>query len=774
MKNKTTYLGGVCAAALAGFMFVEIAPALAQIDEIVVYSRKREEAIQNVPVAVSAFDTAFFDNLNTRDLNDLEGFIPNVVIDPVSATPGGASFYIRGIGTQEVEKSFDPAVGLIIDGVYLANSTATLVNTFDFEQIEVLRGPQGTLFGKNTTGGVINIRRSRPTGEFGLKYEATFGSFDRHDFKAVANAPIIEDVLAVKVAYANLNDDGHLENLAIAGNQGGKEFQDINVGLLYTPLPELEIYAQYQHVADRGDAGPLQDISQTPAEAALNPVNGASELTCLLQLGAGRPGCGAFGTGDNLTDVSQEFPNKADLNLNAYTLEINYDWNGWTLTNIFGQRNIDDEVFQDFDAVPLSVFSTIRNQYFSQTSNEFRVSGNLFDQVDLVAGVYYFKDYYQLQQRTLFFLPLISPAPAGTEGGNFAEQDRKSVAGFAQADWNIWEDVTITFGGRYTWEKKEFLSRPRIPSSAATYFLGAPARGEETWTEFTPKAGVSWQATEDLLTYYTFSRGFRSGGFNGRNTVVELIGPYQPEFVNQHEIGVKSDWFEQTLRFNVAAFYTKYTDKQEELIQPAPPAAGTGSATVVQNAGEATLWGIEAELLWSPALIEGATLGANVGYLNAEYDSFCADLDGPDIAATSALCDVATPVTGSAFGLQPVDNSDLQLRRTPEWQFGVFGQYEKEFNNARWNSSIAYRWTDEYWVEARNDPRGLLDSQGLLDASTGITFNWGNDYATTLTVFGRNLTNEIQANSAVTIPGLIAFAGVQPGRTWAIELSGRF
>jgi len=781
-QYKSHLLTSACAVAAFGFAFGEVAPAFAQLDEIVVTARKREEAIQNVPVAVTAFDTRFFDDYNTRDLNDLEGFIPNVVIDTVSATPGGASFYIRGIGTQEVEKSFDPAVGLIIDGVYLANSTGTLINTFDFEQVEVLRGPQGTLFGKNTTGGVINVRRSRPTGEFGLKYEMTFGSFGRHDFKAIVNAPVVEDVLSAKVSYSNLNDNGHLENLAVGGNrQGGKEFQSINVGLLFEPTDNLNIYAQFDHIADRGDAGPLQDISQTPAQAAANPVNAAPELTCLLQLapppaGTGRGACGPFGSGNDLTNIAQDFINVSDLNLNAYTVEANLELGDFTLTNIFGYRNSDDLVTQDFDALPIPVFSTIRSQQFNQLSNELRIAGELADGLNVVAGAYYFKDYYQLTQRTLFFLPLVSPVPAGTEGGNAAEQDRKSYAVFAQADWNFWEDFTLTLGGRYTWEEKKFVSFPRIPTPGTTYLLGAAARGEEDWAEFTPKAGIDWQATDDLLTYYTFSRGFRSGGFNGRNTVPELIGPYEPEFVNQHEIGIKSDWFDRTVRFNAAAFYTKYDDKQEEIIQPAPPGAGgTGSATVVENASTATLWGLEAEFLWTPPQVEGATFGANVGYLNAEYDSFCADLNGPLIAPTAAqtTCGTVTPIAAGG-ALRPVDNSDLVLRRTPEWQFGIFGQYEKEIGPGEFDMTVAYRWTDGYVVEASNDPRGFLDSNGLLDAQAGYTYGWAGDNRAKLTVFARNITNEKEPNSAVTIPGLIAFAGITPGRTWGIELSGEF
>jgi iron complex outermembrane receptor protein len=217
------------------------------LEEVIVTARKRPELMQEVPVAVTVFSGEELDSLVIRDIREVEGYVPNVVIDSVSVAPGAASLYIRGVGTQEVEKSFDPAVGVVVDGVALSFINGSMANTFDIAAMEILRGPQGTLFGRNTTGGVINITHTRPTGELGLRYEGIFGTDDKNDYSGVLNFPILQDQLAGKLAFASQNDGGQFKNVLTGDQVGDADNQDYTATLLWTPIESFETQFIYQN-----------------------------------------------------------------------------------------------------------------------------------------------------------------------------------------------------------------------------------------------------------------------------------------------------------------------------------------------------------------------------------------------------------------------------------------------------------------------------------------------------------------------------------------------
>ena len=326
----------------------------------------------------------------------------------------------------------------------------------------------------------------------------------------------------------------------------------------------------------------------------------------------------------------------------------------------------------------------------------------------------------------------------------------------------------LTLGGRYTEEEKDYSGHPlwrqrrriarlhswqREPDDFYVYRqpIWVPidaATGDEDWDEFTPKVGLDYRINDDVLTYITYSEGFRSGGFNGRNQNLANIGPFDPEFVDNWEIGMKSDFLDQTLRLNLAAFYNEYDDKQEEIIEPD---GFGGSNTVVRNASTAELKGFEAELTWVAS--ESFRIDANVGYLDAEYDEFMADLTGDGIVT---------------------DNSDLELRRVPEWTGGIAGTYTQPIGPGLLSIYGSYRYTDEYWVEVRNDPRGLLDDRGVVDAIISYEWDWSEGRTVKISAWGRDMTDEVDYNSAVTIPGTIAFSGVAGGEQYGVSISGNF
>ena len=725
------------------------------LEEVVVTARKVEESMQDVSVAVTAFTGEAVDNLMIRDVRELEGLVPNVVIDAVSVAPSGASLYIRGVGTQEVERSFDPAVGVVIDGVPLSFVNGSMRNTFDFQSIEILRGPQGTLFGRNTTGGVINITRSRPTGELGLKYEVRGGSDSLLDTKAVFNFPLGE-TLAGKLSFASQKDGSARRNSTIGRDVGNADNQEIGATLLFTPTENFEALFTYVNYQDDNDGVPLQNIASFNPD---NPVNPVPELPCILGF------CGDAVT--DLEDFSQDFYTRPiQFEWDSYTLNLNYELELGTLSAIVGYQDTDESVPTDFDATPLNFFHTIRDQESEQTSVELRFASGpgLSETFDFVAGIFWVEDEYALDQKT-------SIAAFGGQAGAlfqdpFANHEREALAVFGEVHIDLSEKLMLTLAGRYTDEEKDYAGRIAFGGDAFAGFVpGSPtddffvfgqpiwvpidaAAGSESWKEFTPKIGLDYRINDEVLTYISYSEGFRSGGFNGRNQNLANIGPFDPEFVENWEIGLKGDFLENTLRLNVAVFMNTYDDKQEEVIEPD---GFGGTNTVVRNASTADLFGWEAEATWVAS--DRFRLEANIGYLDAEYDDFIADITGDGIIT---------------------DNSDLNLRRTPEYTYGIAGNYGVPVGEGYFNAYLSYRYTDEYWVDVRNDPRGLLDDRGVIDLVMSYEWDWAEERTVKISVWGRDLTDEVDFNSAVPIAGTIAFAGVAGGRQIGLTIGGNF
>ena len=755
--------GLAIAGALATSPAVVLAQDSAVLEEVIVTARKTYEPMQNVPIAVSAFSGETINNLVMRDIREMEGFIPNLVIDSVSVAPAGASIYLRGVGTQEVERSFDAAVGVVVDGVPLSFVNGSMANTFDFASMEVLRGPQGTLFGRNTTGGVINISRTTPTGEFGLKYELTGGNDDRTDVKAVLNFPIIPDLLAGKVGYAQQKDGGLRSNDLSGDRVGDADNEEFNVTLLLMPGDDFEALFTYVNYEDQNDGVALQNITSLNLD---NPVNPAPEVPCVLPEVVFGKTCG-----DDVTDISlmtQDYFNPIDFNWESYTLNLSWDIGIGSITSITGYQETDELVKTDFDGTSLNFFHADRFQDSEQTSSELRFnsSDQLSDSWDFVAGLFWLQDEYQLEQRTS--IGAFGGPDAAIFQNPFADHEREVWAVFGEVHIGFGENWNLTLGGRYTEEEKEYAGLQFLGGGADSglpgylptgmddlYVFGTPiwiplggASGKESWEEFTPKVGLDYRINDDVLTYFSYSEGFRSGGFNGRNQKPENIGPFDPEFVDNYEIGMKGDFADNTVRLNVAAFFTDYTDKQEEVIEPD---GFGGSNTVVRNAATVETMGVEVELTW----VASANLrfNANLGWLDADYDTYIADLNGDGIAT---------------------DNSDLELRRVPEWTGGVNGLYSVQLGPGNLSAFVGYRYTDEYWVETANDPRGLLPDRGVWDATLAYEWQWSDDRTVKITAFGRDLTDEEGFNSAVTIPGTIAFAAVTGGTEYGLQISGNF
>ena len=698
------------------------------IDEIIVTARKREESIQDVPVAITAI-TGDLEHSGIRDLTDLNGYAPNVRINEDSARSNGASIAIRGISPSRTDdNSLDAPIAVMIDGIHLGTLAGQTLENFDLERVEILRGPQGTLFGKNTVGGVINVIRSRPTMDWGIRAKVTAGSHDLREYRLVLNAPVVEEKVGAKVFFTLQEDDGFIHNSFINRRVPQKDYKNYGITLLATPTEDFEAQLTIERFDDESElAAFLTNYNLAPNVAGGSLVDGL--LSCTLfnsglfpwWTNAGVPCRTSL---DIPTTVSTNISNPATNETDAYTLNMRYDINdSLSLVSVTGYRDVSEHFVWDFDGTEVDHINITRENAYDQFSQELRLEGD-FDDVTFVAGAYYWKSEYEhdfltqgdfwplimtltsdpvltiptptgpvpipypadLSNNTWLFIPHLSGlsplelcqaadsvpnnpfgatrcdagAPLTGLGPNivqmfFNAQETTSYAAFAQADWEFVENWTVTLGLRWTYEEKEFTSTQATITSLERAAL-RPFVGELTldndWSELSPKFGINWQATDDVMFYFSYSEGFHSGGFFGVNQNLSDFArdQYDPEFATTYELGVKSQLFDNTLQVNFTYFYNDFEDKQESSIQ-FDPATNT-VATVFSNVADAVYHGGELEVLWVPTDFLSTWL--SVGYLDAEYDDFeVSDLD---------------PVTGV---VTLVDASHLTPRNAPEWTVGV-------------------------------------------------------------------------------------------------------
>ncbi len=790
MKKLTAALAGASAFALLAGLAPAQAPAdpaaAAEegqgVEEITVTAQRRAQRLQRVPVAVSAFNEQAIERLNARDLRDLTGQVPNLILSEISIGPSLSQVSLRGVNSQDPEKSFDPAVGVFVDNVYLGTSAFNLLDSFDLERVEVLRGPQGTLFGRNTTGGAIQAFRTKPTGELGGRFNVVAGSDGRLDVKGVLNAPLVQDKLAFKASGYYLSDDGVFENRA-GGATGAKDKWGASLSLLWSPSDSAEIVLTYDRAEDDSELVPyiprgIATLSRLPIRITGTPPVQPSTVFaafgpdrfCTIAGGVCAQNDFSFST---VTD-----PHFLQASMDAVTLNAEFDvGNGLTVNGTLGWRRSDESVFIDFDGTNRTIFNVARFQDYEQWSGELRVASNWDGWFNFVAGVFHFSNEYQLRQAIKLDNAMVAPIPAlgisFTNGsGDEDQHEATTTAIYAQGDFELADGITLILGARATWDDKtvftRFVGAPPgvtnayrvtdgiLPGRPITSQGGASA----DWFVFTPKVGLNWQVDETTLVYASYTRGYNAGGFSARaGTVLDVTTPFDPEYINAYELGVKADLADRTVRINAAVFLNDYKDKHEESIQPGPPP--TFTSTTVRNVAGARISGFELEATWR--VTEEFRLDGSFGYLNAEYTDFPCNLSSAQYSSTPAQ---------PAGTLIAADCSGLKLRRTPEITASLTPSWTGQVGAGTLSASATIRFIDEQYSEIFNDPRGLIPSQTFVDASVGYAFGGPDMDRFRITLFGKNLSNELDITSFTN--SIVDFGALPQPRTWGVELSARF
>lgn len=705
------------------------------LGDIIVTARKREETLQDVPVAVTALSGELLEQTYAVEIKDLNGFAPNVTIASHSSWPSSAQITIRGLTSMDIERSFEPSVGVAVDGVFLPTNANQMLDMFDIERIEILRGPQGTLFGKNTIGGVISATRKRPSLDI-LSFDAEInaGNFGRRDMKLAVDAPIIEDSLGVRVSMFSKNSDGFFKNTFDDSRRGGQNLTAIRTAVGARIGPDVEILLNWDHHREDSDSGAVLNVS--------NPNDDFGLAYCSL----GRQECGIP---SDLYTISQDARNANRVKRDSLSSEITATLGAIDLTSITAYTHQYEDMSHDFDGEsiqPPFFHTSQRMQHENFFSQELRANAALGDDINLVAGLFYFNHKYKLRQ-------------FDDIGGyrNFTQRTihrSKSFAAFLQGDWQFAETLRLTLGARYTRDKKFLdyhLPRSYIDALPETlvenehYVQGL----SKPFEELTYRVGLDWQPTDAVLLYSSISTGFKGGGFNGRAGTLEAARePYDPETVTSYEVGGKIDLFDRRLRINTALFYGKYKDLQADInMSITDPLTGqTSQQTIVQNAAQANAKGLELEVLVLP--VDNLKLRGSLGLLDTGYDSFTANL------------------TGRPGDVR--DYSDKRFRRAPDTQFSVGADYTFNLVDAkRLVANLGYSWTSSQDMTLDNDAWLRQRSVGQLDGSLTL---YASDDRWKVALYGRNLTNEQYIGYAFRAGDLWQFGSPSDPRTYGIVL----
>ena len=623
----------------------------AMIEEVVVTARKRQESLQDVPVAVTALTPNQLERGSIQRTTDIDKMVPNVELHQTYIGSESLSATIRGIGFDDIEKSLEPTVGVAVDGVFMASNSGAVFDLFDVESVEVLRGPQGTLFGRNTIGGVINVTRTKPTGEWGVKLQGTFGDEDMTDVKGVLNMPLGERG-GLKLAFKNIQSESHVFNTTLNERRDFRDSTTVSATIRFDLTDDTSVqftYDDYDH------------DTIAPDNLMVGPF------------GEAQTGYLASQSNDYKTSP-QLLPLQAYMWGNNSTLQVTHNWAGHEFKYTMGIMDYEEEVKEASWGSNTIFFPVNRDQDFKQTSHELQVSSDSDGPLNYVAGLYY------LEADSFITSGPIQPFTVNHEA--------EATAFYGEMTYDFSDKWSITLGARYTEEDKQMESyswppvvgdADRIANNTDPSVLQMYATPEFSDDNLTYRA-VLQRSFDKGMVYASYSTGFRSGGFFNRGSTPNEVEPYESEEVDSIEIGLRSNPTENT-QLNVTYFTAEYTDMQLPLITPASfPECGKGGAeedaagitcSFIANVGETSMDGLEVEGIWMPT--SALTLRASLGTLDASYDTY--DYAGNDISNVAEL--LYAPELTYAIGAEHVSSilgGELILSGNFSYQDEVYTQ----------------------------------------------------------------------------------------------------
>lgn len=670
--------------------------------EIIVTAQKRAQNLQDVPIAISAMSTDYLEKRNITSIENITGISPNLKVERASNSMSSSIISIRGGVQGNPQLYFEPSVGLYMDGIYIAKAQGSVFDVGDIERIEVLRGPQGTLYGRNAVAGAVNIVLKKPSGEFGGRLEGTYGNYDEKRVRGTLDLPRF-GIFSVKLSGEFRQHDGYYD---VVGNAFTDEAASLNsksgmAQVRAEPSDKLTL----DYIFDISDI----KTQSTPAIA----VRGVGPVVPFVQARQ-RPGTIAFN--------APQFENTRNW---GHALTVALDTGFGTLKSITAIRQQKAPQAQDLDGTPLDfAFAQRAKSYYRQVSEELQLTGEAFDdRLNYVLGAYFFDDKGEVASNQSFFFGQFR-----TEGAYAFKT--QAWAGYAQADYKLTDRLTLTGGIRYTHERKKIASRlVQITAAGANTLIDLPmgAVPAAGFSKVSPTATLAYDIAPGLNIYARYAQGYRSGGFNATaSSETALRQIYQPEVQDTYEIGLKSRLLDNTLQLNLALFQNELRDMQLSVFVP-----GVTASSILTNAGKARVRGIEIEATAYPT--DNLTLQTSLGYLDSKYKEFIDD--GVNVA------------DNRVFGHAPKYTLNTSIDWTAgRWDFGkldliadytLVSSYYTSATGIPHPTSPAD--TPAYMVESPG--RQMLNARALLSEVP-----LGGNLTGNISVWGKNILNEKNPN----------------------------
>lgn len=745
---KTALLAGAAWSALSTFAIAQEAPqeGASGLDDVVVTARRTEESLQRAPLAVSAFSGEQLERTGATQTTDLQGAVPNLNIVQGRASSNATNIYIRGVGQPDALQTFDPAVGVYIDDVYYSRIRGTQFDLLDLERVEVLRGPQGTLYGKNTIGGALKLVSRRPGQDFRARASAAYGSYNMVDVQGSVSGPI-SDSLALGFSALHSSRDGYVSNPVTGAEYNDKNTNAFRAGLAWNPSDNLRVDLTADYSND--DAGLTVGQSQ-------NSLIGSSGQTIVAVTSP--PPAWAF-----QAVVDPTLPNETRLESRGVALNVALDLSdALTIRSITGYRRLNTDDYIDFDGTPREVSSAlvaVDQDQFSQELQATYESGP----ITAVGGLFYLLENIDSHQEA-YADDLLGPAFLNSTFTRTVDDtlETTSKAAYGNLTWALSDRFRVSGGVRYTEEDKDYDRTTStffgaLPAFNATFPFLPPVAN---FTDTSYMASADYQLNDNVMLYARFSQGFKSGGYNGRANSTAEATEYDPETADSYEIGFKASLNDNTLRLNVAAFTTDYQNFQARVsgldIDPITnlPAAKLS----VINAGAMTISGLEVEGAWK--VTDDLTFDTQIGLLDANYDVF-ADARFTSTGGSRAFQTPAfSPRLTARYGVTYVAEAPSGMNVT----FGAVAKYRDRMalavDNTATNSRVELpgMFQEEYW---------LFDARIVANDASGRY---------SLGVYGQNLLNEVYKTDAQEFSsvGSIRTAYFGAPQTIMVKLTARY
>ena len=706
--------GAAWTATAAGAYAQDDAAAGSEVEEVVITARRVSENLQEVPAAVSAFGEQSLERIQATDTTGLQGAVPNLNIVQGRGSSNATNIYIRGVGQPDALQTFDPAVGLYVDDVYYSRIRGTNLDLLDLERVEVLRGPQGTLYGKNTIGGALKFVTRKPGDEFRASAQAAVGSYNQFELKGAVSGPVVADQLSLGLSALMAKRDGYVHDPVLKREYNDKNTWGVRGALAWTPVEAVRVDVSIDYNKD---------------DASLNVGKPLNNLTTLF----GGPLLTVPNDApyDFLARTTPGLPNSTKLEHWGTSAQV--QWNitdALTFKSITAYRELKTDDYIDIDATQLEVGDVFVGVDQDQTSQEFQLAYE-GGPVTVVGGLFWMQENITSHQEA-FADDLVGPVLGNPTFLRTIDDDLKteSWAAFVNASWDVTDALSLSAGVRYTEEEKTY-SRSTSTFSSSPLLTANPAFAfknlNETWDDVSPMVSVDYKLADNVMLYARYAVGFKSGGFNGRANNPGEQAPYDPEQMNSLEAGLKSRFWDNRILFNFTVFTNDYQDFQARVSGTVTdPGTGLPSPELtVINAGSLKLSGAELEASVRP--IDGLLLDAQVGYLNAEYDGF----KDVRFTATGGKRDFQEPAFSPKwtvrYGAQYTWNLGAAGDLTVGGQARFRSEHALAVDNTLTNSRtrIDGLFQDEYW---------LFDARVVWEDADG-RFNVG--------LYGQNIGDEV-------------------------------